>query len=504
MLSHSQAVELIIPSSSQKGQLRCYVTMRRLGNLFRHKTDVLKVIAVFLLLVTATAVVRADDLDDYIKVEMHRKRIPGLSIAIVREGKVVRAKGYGSANIELSSPATENTIYQIGSITKQFTATLIMMLAADGKIGLDNRIVDRLPKLPTAWGAVTIRHLLTHTSGIKDYTEAKGFDQKRRLDSTRAELLDLVVEEPLQFPPGEQWQYCNTNYLLLGMLIEEITGKEYAQFLAERILQPLGMGHTRVNDPQALIPNRAQGYIRIARSVQNAQYFSPLNAFGAGDLISTVGDLAKWDATLYTEKLLKSSSFQEMWTPVALRKGETAEYGFGWDVKSENGHRLLSHGGNITGFSSGILRFVDDKLTVIVLTNFGGINAERIALGIAGQVQPELGKKEELPIADRDSKTTERLKRVFARMMNGDMDHELFSERLNKELGPLISQGREQAKEFNSEIGPLEKFELLERKATNEGLQLRYRAIFEYQKMIVHISLDNASKITNWGVRGVP
>jgi D-alanyl-D-alanine carboxypeptidase len=478
--------------------------MTRHQNLFRPKTAVFKLVPVFVLIVTVIAIVRADDLDDYIKSEMHRKRIPGLSMAIVRSGKLVRAKGYGSANIELSTPATENTVYQIGSITKQFTATMIMMLAEEGKISLQDKIADRLPNLPTVWGAVTVRHLLTHTSGIKDYTDVKDFDQKRRLDSTPAEVLDLVIKEPLQFEPGEQWQYCNTNYLLLRLLIERVTRKEYDHFLTERISQPLGMTHTRVNDLRAVIPNRAQGYVRVPRNIQNAQYFSPRNAFGAGDLISTVGDLAKWDAALYTERLLTESSLEQMWTPIALGKGGTAEYGFGWDVKSENGHRLLSHGGNITGFSSAILRFVNDKLTVIVLTNFGGINAETIAQGIAGQVQPELGKKEELPIADLDSKTTERLKRAFIGMMNGDMDHDLFSEKLNGELGPRIRQGKEQAKEFVSEIGPLEKFELLERKATNQGLQLRYRAIFEYQKMMVHITLDKAQKITNWGVQGAP
>ena len=464
----------------------------------------LKILRVFLVLITVSVIVRADKVDDYIKAEMHRKRIPGLSVAIVRDSKVVRARGYGLANIELLVPATENTVYQIGSITKQFTATMVMMLETEGKIDLDDKITQRLPNLPTSWSDVTLRQLLTHTSGIKDYTEVKGFGQKRRIAGTQAELLELVSNETLQFAPGEQWRYCNTNYLLLGMLIEQVTGKKYSQFLYERILKPLGMTQTRVNDPQAIIANRAQGYTRIPGSLQNADYFSPANAFGAGDLVSTIEDLVKWDAALCSEKLLKASNLEEMWKPVVLTKGGTAEYGFGWDVKSENGHRLIAHGGNITGFSCGILRFVNDKLTVIVLTNFGGINAEAMAQGVAGQIQPELSKKSEEPVADPDTKTTELIKRAFRSMMIGEMDHDLFSEKLNQELGPLISQGKQQAKVFNSESGPLEKFEMLERKATDQGMQLRYRAVFEYRRMIVYVGLDKAGKIANWGVRGEP
>ena len=459
---------------------------------------------VFFLLIIVTVIVRADKVDDYIKAEMHRKRIPGLSMAIVRNSKVVRATGYGFANVELLVPATENTVYQIGSITKQFTATLIMMLAIENKIDVDDKITDRMPNLPASWSDVTIRQLLTHTSGIKDYTEVKDFEGKRRTDSTQAELLELVKNEKLQFTPGEQWRYSNTNYLLLGMLIERLTGMKYYQFLFQRILKPLEMMQTRVNDPQAIIANRAQGYTRIPGSLQNASYFSPANAFGAGDLISTVEDLVKWDAALHSERLLKASSLEEMWKPVVLSKGGTAEYGFGWDVKSENGHRLIAHGGNITGFSCGILRFVNDQLTVIVLTNFGAINAEAIAQGVAGQIQPELAKKIEESIADPDTKTTELIKRALKGMMVGEMDHDLFSEKLNRELGPLISQRKEQSKVFNSENGPLERFEILERRATDQGMQLRYRAVFEYRRLMVYAGLDKEGKIANWGVRGEP
>jgi len=491
----------LLPRNSE---LRCLIGMRFHQHLVHNIYRMSKTLGVLFLLITVTVIARADKVDDYIKAEMHRNRIPGLSLAIVRDSKVVRATGYGFANVELSVPAAENTVYQIGSITKQFTATMVMMLVVENKVRLDDKITARISNLPASWSDVTIRQLLTHTSGIKDYTEVEGFERRRRVESTQAELLELVETEKLQFTPGEEWRYCNTNYLLLGMLIEQVTGKKYYQFLFERILKPLGMTQTHVNDRQAIIANRATGYIRIPGNLQNAPYFSPANAFGAGDLISTVEDMVKWDAALYSERLLKASSLEEMWTPVVLSKGGTAEYGFGWDVKSENGHRLIAHGGNITGFSCGILRFVNDKLTVIVLTNFGSINAEAIAQGVAAQIQPELAKKIEEPIVDPDPKTTELIRRAFKGMMIGEMDHHLFGEQLNRELGPKISQGKEQAKVFNSDNGPMEKFEILEMKATDQGMQLRYRAVFEYRRMIVYAGLDKAGKITNWGVRGEP
>jgi len=287
------------------------------------------------------------------------------------------------------------------------------------------------------------------------------------------------------------------------MLVEHVAGKNLGQLLQERIFEPFAMTQTRVNTLEAIIPNRAQGYLRIPGSHQNAPYFSPANAIGAGNLASTVDDLLKWDAALSTQKLLRAASLEMMWTPVALSKGGTGEYGFGWTVKLENGHRLVAHGGNISGFSSSILRFVDDKLTVIVLANFGGVNAEKLAQDIAGQLQPELARKLPQPIADSDPRTTEQLKRGFLGMMNGEMDPELFSEKLNRELGPLIEKGKEQSKRMSADNGALERFELIDRKTTDQGVQLKYRAVFEYRMRItVFIDLDRTGKITNWGLRG--
>ena len=317
----------------------------------------------------ATSSAAYEAVDAYIQSHMSKRHIPGMSVAIVRDGKVARAKGYGLANVELSVPANDETVYQLASVTKTFTATAVMMLVEDGKLALDDKITSLLPDLPAAWKDVAVRHLLNHTSGIKSYTSVRDFMKTARKDYTHREIINLVAKEPLEFRPGEKWVYNNTGYFLLGMLIEKQTGKKYGEFLDEKIFKPLGMNHTRVNDLHAIIPGRAMGYTWDGKSLRNGEYVSPTQPFSAGAYVSTVNDLAKWDAALRTESLLKRSTLDQMWTPTKLTKGGHADYGFGWELSKVNGHRLCSHGGGIPGFATYLARFVDDNLTVVVLTN---------------------------------------------------------------------------------------------------------------------------------------
>ena len=319
----------------------------------------------------------SDGVNAFVEGLMQKRHIPGVSVAVVRDGSVVLEKGYGLANLELGVPATENTVYQLASVTKTFTATAVMMLVQEGKLALDDKITERLPDLPAAWGKVTIRHLLSHTSGIKSYTSVRDFHKTSRKDYAQREILDLVAKEPLEFTPGEKWNYSNTGYFLLGMLIEKVGGKPYGEFMAERVFKPLNMAHTRANDLRAIIPNRAQGYEWNGKELRNGEYVSPSQPFAAGMLVSNVSDLVKWDAALTKHTLLDEPSLQRMWTPTRLSKGEETGYGFGWQTTKVNGHRLVSHGGGIPGFSTELSRFPDDKLTVIVLTNSDGGHSGR-------------------------------------------------------------------------------------------------------------------------------
>jgi CubicO group peptidase (beta-lactamase class C family) len=345
--------------------------------------------AALLCLSVATATgAQTDKVDDYIKAEMGKRKIPGLSLAVVKNGEVVLAKGYGLANVELNTPATADTIYQSGSVGKQFTATAVMMLVEEGKINLDDKIGKYLDGAPDLWKEITVRHLLTHTSGIKNYGDK---DLNFRLDYTDEELIKKAASFPLDFAAGEKWSYSNTGYVLLGFIIKRAAGKFYGDFLRERVFAPLGMDTARIINEEEIIANRAAGYRLSKGGLKNQQYVSPsLNTTADGSLYLTVKDMAKWDAALYGEKLIKRASLDLMWTPVKLKSGKIQQYGFGWAFGNTGGHRLIEHGGAWQGFTTHIARYTDDRLTIIVLTNLAGGNPGAIAHKVAGLHNPEL------------------------------------------------------------------------------------------------------------------
>ena len=323
----------------------------------------------------------ADQVDDYIREEMARRRIPAVSLEIFQNGRAVKTAAYGFANLELGVPATTNSVFEIGSVTKQFTASCILLLQQDGKLSVEDLISKHLPGIPEAWSKVTIRHLLSHTSGIKSYTGLDGFALTRRL--TQAQFLTAIGPEPLEFEPGESWKYSNTGYSLLGYIVENASGKSYWAFLRERILVPLGMNVTTDRDSGTIITNRVSGYEQTNRFHINRDY-DVTDVFSAGALVSTVGDLAKWNVALETETLLSAASKSAAWTPQKLNNGKPTTYGLGWCVDSVKDHKCIGHGGQTSGFSASVQRFPDDQLIVIVLTNTDGSVATALARGAAG------------------------------------------------------------------------------------------------------------------------
>ena len=342
---------------------------------------------------------RADKVDDYVKAEMQQRNIPGLSIAVVRNGEIVKAQGYGLSNVELNVAATPETVYQSGSVGKQFTATLVMMLVEEGKLALDDPIGKHIPDAPEIWKDITVRHLLTHTSGLSNGLYNK-MDMRR--DYTEDELVKEIAALPLDFQPGEKWSYSNPGYVMLGVLIHKVSGKFYGDLLREKIFAPLGMATARIITEADLVPNRADGYRLVKGELKNQEWVSPtLNTTADGALYLTVLDMAKWDAALDSEKLLKRSSLDRMWTPTKLNDGKPTQpgYGFGWMTGETRGHRVVQHGGGWQGFSAHIARYVDKKLSVIVLTNLAGVEAGKIAQGIAGHYEPELAPAERTAIA---------------------------------------------------------------------------------------------------------
>jgi len=314
---------------------------------------------------------------DYVKAEMERQHIPGLSLLVVRNGKIVRAEGFGLANVELQVPAKPETVFQSGSVGKQFTATAIMMLVEEGKMGLDDPLTKYFADAPASWKDVTVRELLSHTAGFGDYPKDFNF----RKDWTEDEELKLIESIPLAYPPGTKWEYSNFGYVTLGILIHRVTGMFYGDFLQQRIFQPLGMQSTRIISEADIVPNRAAGYRLVKGELKNQEWVAPVvNTTADGSLYFTILDLAKWDAALYTEKLLKRSSLDLMWTPVKLKNGQAnkGNYGFGWFIDQRNGHRCIHHDGAWQGFQTAIDRYVDDQLTVVALSNLEGAEPGKI------------------------------------------------------------------------------------------------------------------------------
>jgi CubicO group peptidase (beta-lactamase class C family) len=455
--------------------------------------------------------------DDYVQAEMTKRHIPGLSIAVVQDGEVVHAKGYGQANVELSVPATADTVYQIGSITKQFSATAIMMLVEEEKLALDDPISKHLDKTPDSWKDVTVRHLLNHTSGIKSYTSIADNMTKNRLDRSKDDIIGSVRDLPLEFEPGAKWSYNNSGYFLLGLIIEKVSGKPYAEFLDERIFKPLGMTATRVNDLREIVPNRSVGYQWTGTRLQNAEHTSMTWPFSAGAIVSTVSDLAKWDAALCTvarsasegsatptrsvsedysppPKLVQPSTLAAMWTPTKLSDGKKQDYGFGWGVGNYRSRKLIGHGGGIQGFTTDIARFVDDKLTVIVLTNLSGpsANPASLARDIAGFYLSDLAPVAEKPIEDKDPKATELFKNVLQATIDGTLDPELFTESMRKEIFP---DRINQAKQFLAPLGQYKSFTLVEFKEEGKQRTIRYKVAFAQLTLVLTGTLAEDGKI---------
>ena len=330
----------------------------------------LTIICIYFTLLPVAA--RADAVDQYLQCEMHRLNIPGLSIAIVKNGKIIKSKGYGFSNIEVKSPAKPETIYQSGSIGKQFTAMLAMILVEKGMLHLDDKITQYVKDAPDTWKNITILNLLTHTSGL--VRDIPGVDW--RLNYSQDEIINRLKPYPLNFQPGTAFSYSNVGYEFLGFIMEKITGNSYGTLLEKNIFKPLNMSTARVISDRDIILNRASGYDLVNGTLKNQEYVSTtFNSTADGALYFTVLDLAKWDAALYTTKLLKEDHMKLLWTPVKLINGKTENYGLGWRLLSIDGHQVIEHGGEWQGFTAFISRYINDKLTVIILTNLSG-NAE--------------------------------------------------------------------------------------------------------------------------------
>ena len=297
---------------------------------------------------------------------------PGAAVVVVKEGRVIFRKGYGMANLELKVPMQPDMVFEIGSLTKQFTSTAILMLVEQGKLSLDDDLHQYLPEYPDKGAKISIENLLTHTSGIASYTNDLKWRSMWRQDLTVQQIIDITKDDPLEFPPGSKWKYDNTGYILLGAIIEKVSGLSYADYLRKNIFGPLGMKHSYYGSNSAVIPGRASGYSRNGGNWVNATYLSMSQPYAAGSLMSSVDDLAIWDSAVSAGKLLSKASWDRAFAPYKLANGDDTHYGYGWGVDAYDGHAIIRHNGGIFGYISEVVRLPDDHVYVAMLTNSDG------------------------------------------------------------------------------------------------------------------------------------
>ena len=343
------------------------------------------------LFIVLTAIpLQADDVDDYVKAVMQQRHIPAASVAVIKDGVLIKAAGYGLADMEHGVPANSETVYKIGSLSKQFLAAGVMLLVQDGKVSVDDKVNQHLPGIPSTWKDITLRHLLTHTSGL--VREGPSFDPYKVQP-----VIDVITSAyalPLLFKPGEKYTYSNLGYYLLAEVIQRVSAKPWDVFLHERIFAPLGMTSTRVTTVADIVSNRADGYIWSEDKFTNAENWPAVRPSGA--FLSTVLDIAKWETALQTDRILTASTRAQMWTPLVLSNGDKYPYGFGWELDDfppggyVTGVPSIRHEGTIPGFRAAFTRLPKQGLAIVVLSNLDRAALDSIIAGIAVRFAPEL------------------------------------------------------------------------------------------------------------------
>ena len=355
------------------------------------------------LMLVAAAPVRAQDIDDFVRGWIEKQHVPAAVIAVVKDGALMKVEGYGFADVEHRIPARPETVFKIGSLSKQFIATGIMLLVQDGRLAVDDLVSTHISGTPSTWAAITLRHLLTHTSGLP--REAPGFDVNKL--QSDIDVIKTAYSAAPASAAGDRYEYSNLGYFVLAEVIHRVSGKPWGDFLGERVFVPLGMAATRVTSLTDIVPNRARGYAWREGRLQNEDDWPAVRP--SGGFLSSALDLAKWEMALLGDRILKEPARREMWTPVRLNDGRTFPYGFGWqlddwpaDSKVPTGVPMIRHGGSMNGFRAGYSRWPSQRLTVIVLTNLSNAPYEGLAANIAIRYAPQLATTPRLPAPARE------------------------------------------------------------------------------------------------------
>ena len=319
-------------------------------------------------------------IDRFVSAEMSRQKIPGMAVAVVKNGEVALARGYGFANLEHQVPVTTSSIFNSGSVGKQFTAAAIVHIEEHGKLRLDDHIARYLPHTKARWGSITVRHLLTHTSGIPEYEDE--IDMRR--DYSERQLTELVGLLPRRSVPGQKFEYSNSGYLLLGVIIRTITGQFHADYIRENIFKPLGMKTARIARDADIVPNRVDGYrMSKGRILKQEWVSSTFKQTADGCFHLSLDDLLAWERGVRTRALLKPESWSQIFTPVVLNSGKVHPYGFAWEIRRKSGRTVHGHDGSFQGFEAILTRYIEEELTTIALANLADVDLEQVTQHIA-------------------------------------------------------------------------------------------------------------------------
>jgi CubicO group peptidase (beta-lactamase class C family) len=440
--------------------------------------------------------------DAFIRAEMQREHIPGVALGIFVKGDPLLAKGYGYANVEHRVPVTPRTIFQSASVGKQFTAVAVMLLVQDGKLALDDSVTRYFPDAPASWKPISIRHLLTHTSGLADYGNGLGqggtepFDSRR--DYTEEDLTSAFYGLPLLFEPGTRWQYSNTGYALLGFLIHRVSGRFYGDVLKDRVFTPLGMKTARIISEEDIVANRAAGYRLANDRLKNQEWYSPsVNTTADGSLYLTLLDYLAWNRGLRAQAILTAGSWVQIYTPVVLRSGKSYPYGFGWFIDESKRAPWYHHAGDSQGFATYISRYLADDLTIVALTNLADADTARIIDGVAAALDPALAKiQPSRSILDADPAVTERVRALLAAAAAGNVPKR-----------DLLFDGRELADELKDYVRLLQPLgaplilTAVDRRALGDDEAWAFDATYRAAKLRVQIVLAPDGRFADVDIR---
>jgi D-alanyl-D-alanine carboxypeptidase len=436
---------------------------------------------------------RADELDRYIAQERDLYGLPAVVLGVIRDGELIETRASGLANVELNVKANARQAFELGSISKQFTAYAILMLRDQGKVELEAPVGRYLSGLPEEWAKVSLHRLLTHTSGLPDLEESFGYGIYRETPSDE-EFLTRLAALPIRFQPGEKWHYSNTNYWLLALLIEKLSSMSYAEFMQKNIFAPLGMASTRSALPSKLLVGRSSGYRRVGAALENRDPIQPQTGRGLGDIVSTAADMARWEREQLTPRLVSPTTAALARRPVVLNDGKQEPYGYGWSTEKILPEYSVQHDGQTAGFTASYIRIPGRRLAVVVFSNCYAAPTDSVAKFALRRADIALRVPRPKAIADAHPQITARVRELLSTAASAEAQwrEDWFSPGQWSSIRPWLSE----VAEFYRRLGPLRSLTLVGREQASDGVGLTYRAVHPKVSRLVTIRFDDRWLIT--------